>query len=67
MGLPKDPDDPHDIDPYYVGCGTDMADDDVDTYTSDTKADDDDDHVDGDHDGDDHDGDDDDEAMVGSS
>ena len=64
-GLTKDLVGPHEIDPYYIGSGTDMVDDDEEDVGN-TKAYDDDDHIYDDDDRD-HDSDDDDEQITGSS
>jgi hypothetical protein len=61
-GLPEDPVDSHEIDPYYNVSDTYMGDDDDEADVEDTEVDDDDDHID-DHD----DNDDDDEPVAGSS
>ena len=61
MGLAKDRIDPHDIDPYYVGSGIDMGDDDDEADAEDTEVNDDDDHIDDNCDDHDHD-----EPVVGS-
>jgi hypothetical protein len=62
MDLPKDPVDPHEIDPDYNGSDTDMGDDDDEPYAKYTEANDDDDDIDDYHDSDDYD-----EPIVGSS
>jgi hypothetical protein len=56
-GLPKDPVDPHEIDPDYNGFSIDMGDDDDEADEEGTVNDDNDDHIDDDQDNDDDDAD----------